>query len=451
MGKASHSRLQAACKVFLWLSGGISLAALAAGTGSPPPDAGEYTPARFGQASFVSPFASNYFSLAGDSQGCGWMPTYGDTATQNLAYPEANATYWQASPPFYNAAGTQIRIDGQFASSRFFSISLYNGSYSLISSLSDYQLLPHSGAKPFLSETQPDPSVSPAQSYTAYIVFGAAPAQPAANTLYVPPQISNITGLPSLQQLYLLYRVYVPRGATASGDVPLPVLSINGQPFSAFTQSAACQALSSQMLQNALYSVPLTPGQASYTAPKNPIFTVYQSSSIPGLSAGLNAANQYMSAQPSLPAGYIYIIRGKAPTYTSSAQLAPGAVPNVRYWSICQNTSVSTEVVACVGDFQARVDANGYYHIVVSNQAAAPAYADANHGFNWMPFGPQAPATVIYRQLLARPDFNGAIGSAAIGEYAPEITYCTLASFESFAASSHSAEQIFQECAATIN
>lgn len=452
MMKASSSRRPGIFKFAALLICGISLTALAAGTGSPPPSGGEYTPARFGSASFVSPAAPNYFSPTANTQGCGWTPTYGDTSTQNLAYPEANATYWQASPPFYNAAGTRIRIDGQFANARFFSISLYNGSYSPIASLSDYQLVTHSGAKPFAGQTQPDPSVRSAQSYTAYIVFGAAPAQPAPNTLYVPPQVANnsVPNSPSRQQLYLLYRVYVPYGTTASGDVPLPTLSINGQPFSALTQSVTCQALTSEFLQNTLYSVPLTPGQTSYTAPTNPTFTVYKGGSVPGLNAGLNQANQYMSAQASLPAGYIYIVRGKAPTYTSSSKLALGAAPDVRYWSICQNTSISTEVVGCVGDFQAFVDANGYYHIVVTNQSAPPAYANFTHGFNWLPFGPQAPAQVIYRQLLAEPDFSGAIGSASMGAFTPEITYCTLTAFESYAAISNSAEQIFQECAATI-
>lgn len=430
---------------FSCLLQGVSAPAQAAGTGVPPFMKGEYTPGKVGRAQ--SPPVTGATETSGAQQGCDWAPIYGDTSSQNLAFPEANATYWQASPPQSIAAGAQIRIDGHFPNARFFSIGLYNSSWQLLGTLNDYEMVADSGARPFLAATKPNTSVARGQAYTAFIAFADAPAAAARNTLYAPPQRAGLLGGTQPQKLYLLYRVYVAGAQTASGDVPLPALSINGQAFSASAQSSACRNTIPQALQNLLFAIPIRPGQAAFGTPKAPAFTVYKDSGVPGLDVGVSGSNQYMSAKPSLPAGYVYMIRGKAPSYTASPKLAGGAVANTRYWSLCQNTSISTEVVACVGDFQAVLDRGGYYHVVVSNDAAAPEYADVGHGYNWMPFGPQSPAAVIYRQMLADPAFPGAIGNASIGAYMPQIAYCTVSAFQSLArAYPASPDLVFQAC-----
>ncbi|MDR3418671.1 MAG: hypothetical protein P4L83_21065 [Nevskia sp.] len=396
----------------------------------------------------MSPNVPSYRSAVPLAQGCDWSPIYGDTATQNFAFPEANATYWQASPPQSGTAGMQVRIDGQFPNARYFSISLYDSGWKLIGALSDYQLQTQTGTKPTAGRTQADASTAAGQPYTAFIVFGAPPASPAANTLYVPPQSTLFGPVPaSSQHLYLLYRVYMPYGSTASGDVPLPTLTVGGQPLSTLVQTAACQDTASQELQNALYAVNSPPGQAPFGAPQAPSFSVFN-----GAGAAVNGDNRYMSATLGLPAGYLYIVRGKAPSFTSSATVPAGSAANVRYWSICQDTSTSTEVVGCVGDRQAVLDSGGYYNVAVTVQSTAPAGADAAHGFNWMPFGPQSPGAVIYRQMLAAPGFQGAIGSGGMGSYAPQIVYCRVATFQTLAAAyPKSPDQVFKGCGGTLN
>ena len=76
------------------------------------------------------------------------------------------------------------------------------------------------------------------------------------------------------------------------------------------------------------------------------------------------------------------MIRGQAPSYTASPKLAGDAVADTRYWSPCQNTSVSTAMAACVGHFQAVPDRGGYYRVAVGNEASAPEYADDGNGYN---------------------------------------------------------------------
>jgi hypothetical protein len=425
----------------------VPAAVLAAGTGSPPPVQTGYTPGAYGYAQIESSSTSGYASTAPTTQGCDWTPSYGAGSTQNFGFPEANAIYWQARPPQSSTPGMQIHIEGQFPNARSFSISVYNSSWTLLGTLSDYKLATQSGSQPYTSQTQPDTSIAYGQPYTANIVFSAAPAQPAANTLYIPP-INGLFGpVPaSSQETNLMYRVYVPYGSTASGDVPLPALSVGGQAFSSETQAAVCQDTAQEVLQNLLYSIDSPPGQTVASAPQNPSFSVFSNAA----AAGLNGENGYMSATATLPSGYLYIVRGKAPTYTNSSNLAAGTVPDVRYWSICQNTDYSTEVVACVGDYQAALDPDGYYDLVVSLDSSAPSGADAAHGFNWMPFGPQSPATLIYRQQLAVSGFAGAVGGSSMGSYTPQIAYCSTSTFQSLIAGNQTPAQIFQGCGGTL-
>lgn len=426
--------------------------AQAQGTGTAPPGGGEYTPGIYGNAQLAVPNSLGALLLAPALNGCDWSVIYGSGSSENFAFPESNATYWQASLPLINAAGTAVRIDGRFPDARFFSISLYNGSYQLQGTLQDYGMTTSKpDANPYANKTQLKAGASRSgAAYTAYVVFGSPPPKPAPNTLYVPPQLgASGASLPSVQQLYLLYRVYRPAGPTASGGEPLPALSINGAAFSGDTSALYCQNLSSLLAQSILYSIPLTPGQAATSAPTNPTFTLYKDSGIPGQDAGVNGDNQYMSASATLPAGYLYLIRGKAPTYTGSPLLAGSRAADVRYWSICQNTSLSLEVVACVGDFQATLDTDGYYNIVVTGDTTPPVYA---RGFNWMPFGTRSPATVIYRQLLAADHFSGASGSPTMGAYTPQLGYCKVSQFQTLAAAyAGSPKQVFIGCGGTAN
>ena len=425
---------RAAVAVFLAV---FSSSLLAQGVGALPRAEAGYTPGSYGYSPPAVPSSTDLLSSAPVTQGCNWSAIYGNGTSENFAYPEANATYWQASLPEVNAAGTVVRIDGRYSNARFSSLSLYNSSYQLLGTLSDYLLMPSMhGVDPFEGKTQRKPGVAYGGTFTAYVMFGTAPAQPAANTLYVAPQLGPYgASLPSVQQLYLMYRVYVPQGGTASGDVPLPALSINGTPFSSQTDSLYCQNLTTDFGQSLLYAVPLTPGQTALSAPANPAFTLYTASG----GVGVNGDNQYMYADATLPAGYLYIVRAKAPTHTDLSAVTA----DVRYWSICQNTESSLEVVACVGDFQALLDAEGYFNIVVTNDSSAPSYA---LGYSWMPFGPRSPATVIYRQLLAADGFAGASGGTTMGSYTPQLAYCQVSKFQSLVAQSNTPRQVFEAC-----
>ncbi len=70
--------------------------------------------------------------------------------------------------------------------------------------------------------------------------------------------------------------------------------------------------------------------------------------------------------------------RGGAPTMPDAA---------LRYFSMCTNEFASQRFYACATDDQTTVGADGFAEFVVSTKAARPAWATADCGYTWLPFG----------------------------------------------------------------
>src|SRR6187397_643467 len=128
---------------------------------------------------------------------CQFSLTRLDASTTNVLAVDTNAVYWGGT--YAGLPGTRIRIEGQFPHARYMSWNVYDSTVKPVDALADFQLQ-HSGS-----------------SYTAFIVFGPKPAQPAPNTLYSGDSHGGT----------FLYRIYVPnRGQDAKGGVPLPKVSL---------------------------------------------------------------------------------------------------------------------------------------------------------------------------------------------------------------------------------
>jgi hypothetical protein len=111
-------------------------------------------------------------------------------------------------------------------------------------------------------------------------------------------------------------------------------------------------------------------------------------------------------------------------------------VGQVRYWSVCANDFPTTRYVACLADEQVKLDADGYYTVVVSDTAHRPARLGA--GDNWLPSGPYADTFLLVRQMLPAADFSEAIERAptpaqapsTMGAFYPATRICPVARFE---------------------
>jgi hypothetical protein len=143
-----------------------------------------------------------------------------------------------------------------------------------------------------------------------------------------------------------------------------------------------------------------------------------------------NIDNAYITTFATASFGDVLVFHGKAPTTprTYDGQPAMGS-GELRYWSVCSNTS-TTQYLACVKDDDVRLDADGYYTVVISTTANRPTTASQSCGIAWLPKGPLPSAPIILRNMLPAPTFKQAIQNAtqgteeqALGPYYPRGYY----------------------------
>jgi hypothetical protein len=333
---------------------------------------------------------------------CQFSLTRLDASTTNVLAVDTNAVYWGGT--YAGLPGTRIRIEGDFPHARYMSWNLYDSAARPIDALSDAQL-------------QPDPG----GGYTAFIEFGARPAEPAPNTLYSGDSRGGT----------FLYRVYVPDpGQDAKGGVPLPKVSLEQAGGSGGAPGIdACRELQAPyawQLNSLIESAPAMPdptddgnGFPGRNPPRWRLFTNFCGSAVdimfdnedgeqfhpnayercgdgPGFFSNRDIA--YIFTGTSRGFGEVLTLRGRAPR--------PG---QLRYWSFCHYEPATQRVIACRRDDRVKVGPRGYYRIVVSTAESRPTNARRACGVTWLPWGPQPQGLLIYRHMLPAPSFRRAI------------------------------------------
>ena len=376
------------------------------------------------------------------SVGCPWIPEAVNIKSHNFGYPDELANYSSANLPNASAAdGVQMQIKGRYPHARYFSFQLATGfSFgNLYDQIADASLSSDGGIQPDANPADLPPAdfAADGDSYTVTIKYQDVPQPPLARE-------PNVLYAGASKTLYhnrqVIMRVYLPDpGVDEFGGVPLPDLIYQG-PLGTINvndtpDQIPCQALAAIWTHYSLLFNPAVPSI-------NPKFAPV---SVLGNLLGLypNGDSNYLRAQPSLLFGPMVVVRSKAPSYPP---LPPETIasPDVRYWSLCQNQLFSTKGVGCIVDRDMVLQDDGTFTAVISPAAARPATADAAHGYNWLDWGPSADAFVVIRQILARPGFAGDYAQAvshpfqsvqtSLGDWAPEITYCDPATFDSAAA-----------------
>jgi len=392
-------------------------------------------------------------SSASDSR-CGWIEPDGNTA-----YPETHARYFRLALPRSGTRGLRLRIDGHYLAARYFSYQLYGAAFNAIDVLADHQIRPNAGNQsPLTGITEIDPAIRPGGQYTVYVQFADKPARPAPNTVY-----AGASALP-IGRNYLFLRAYL-----SNGVVPLPVLRYerdDGTPAEdGPLERSACaddRLLPSLDLQRTATEdgSPLAALQAGEQRADSPLpattdrdlpFEIYQPRKRLGGGVVYNQDAGFMSARIERR-DELVLVRFRAPSFPT---LRGPVVPEVRYWSLCQNRHLLQTVIACVADRDAAIDASGFFHAVIGDLGGRPPGADAKHGFSYLPnAGLVDNGFLIYRQLLSRPGFGGAITSvppgaspqAVLGDYSPQATTCPRALFSARVLAGDSAAQIYAAC-----
>ncbi|MDR3414937.1 MAG: hypothetical protein P4L83_02020 [Nevskia sp.] len=365
--------------------------------------------------------------------GCDWL-IESTAENDNFAFPETNAVYWLAALPDHVGPKDTIEIAGTSASARYFSFAVYDENGKIESQLDDSDIVGQSAT--------PAALVPSGQSYTVSVVYSAT-AKAAGTTLVANPLQNNLR---QPRHKFLLYRLYLPTsGADGRGNLPaLTYVSSTGirTPLAQTPDQASCNTIYNNVA--AFYaSGGGTKGTGSLiligSAVKPPQMTIYRSSS--GVFENMDV--RYMNVKTNTSLGELFLIRGQAPGFGGGA-----STPQVRYWSICSDELRSTEVVQCLADRDATLDADGYYNVIIATTAPS-GYGTA---FEYLPWGTQPFGRPIYRQLLADPGFKQSIDNSssavdpktAMGTYYPQTTYCSRSVFSANLAAGTAA--VFKAC-----
>lgn len=417
--------------------------------------------------------------------GCGWE-VVSDADVTNVLYPDQAAVYWLAVIP--NIPGARLRIDGLYPNARYFSFNVYDPILRPVDAIADFQIAPNSaGSNPYSKQ-----GVAYGAPYRAFVDFSIKPdSNTAPNTIYSGSINTGSSTIPNPLLTILAYRVYVPADGLR-GDVSLPQLTIETADGSRTLGSLPnCDApllpnvgdtlpplgintllattTYPEVLSALPYPIAAYPAKTKvfYGLPDSYIGIVnnllptplpIDASSLPLTGGGgflSNKDNAYTTTAFSRDHGNLFLIRARAPTYRSESGVAFGS-EQMRYWSICQNEFATQRYVACTRDELVPLDDQGFYTVAVSDVSLRPSNATAEHKIAWLPWGAYPDGLLIYRQLLASPNFAAAIRNvpqgtdpaSVMGDYLPQSTYCTQQVFES---AGPNAVDIFAACAAAAS
>ncbi len=390
---------------------------------------------------------------------CGWFAR-ADPTILNAASPDEDAVYYAASLPVL-PPGFSYRIRGEFPHARYMSFVVYDGIP--IDSVGDFEIAPDPGStNPFLPGAK---RTAAARSYTVPVTFDRDEDE--AGVLYAGPGQANtpfdltgsLTGIGILAP-YMAYRIYVPDAATdPRGGIELPRIEIvfDGAP-DVDASAIPCEGVRDAIPD--LAAVHEAIAQAAFPLPAGPPLpaqgtnpptwatstgnNVYERLAPLGLGVGegttggigSNPHNTYVGTLLARAHGDVVAIRAKAPTAPKTRdgqkKMKKG---DLRYWSFCTNSSRTTRFVDCISDSDIVVDPDGTFTIAISTPEHRPATAA-----NWIVFGPEPDARVLYRHMLPSAAFyphsaqyveaSGLPIEDVMGEYYPRAVYCTAAEFD---------------------
>jgi hypothetical protein len=360
--------------------------------------------------------------------GCPWGQSGG---VNGMGMVDANATYQTSLLPTNLAAGSSVQIFGHYPKVRFFSFTVYT-SGKLIDHIADTSILPIEGGP-----SNPNVAAIPysndyTDTYRITIKFEDAPAQRETNTLYV--------GTSNTLQRVLLMRIYLPNpGANNLGDVALPQLTqVNPDGTSMpFNDGTGIRCVLNSTVSKLIMPIPLP---FLFLAPKIPAFTIVPPDTYNGNEnsraryANFDAGYGYVVTSTSRAA--LIVIRARTP-FAPNAPVDPGVL-QLRYFSLCEYRLSDRIVIGCLADPAIVSQDDGYFNVVLSLPETRPVYADTAYGYNWLTALPSSSASfTIVRQVLPLLDFPGnymvagatAAPLAALGEWAPMVTYCDTTTF----------------------
>jgi len=372
---------------------------------------------------------------------CGWQFRFDPTAVNTL-YPDQVANYWFLAAPA--VPGATITLNGTYPHARYISLITYDPALRAVDGLNDQGIGPDPGSSnPFLAGANRTVTM---RAYTVTVVFGQVPATRQPNTIYT-TDADGAHVAPFFLVVYRIYRVdqaYDLQG-DITGGVPLPKVTYNAPgaapatlpdcPYPPVPPTTINQQIanagspaSSPLFQypgtnpptyHKFYNLPTSLTQAptdnGYTGTTIGDAASVYTMQLPSGGFLQNLDNAYVFAQLTHGYGNVAVVHGQLPTfpetYPNATTMGTG---QLRYWSLCTNDGPSERYYGCLNDDKLHLDANGYYTIVISTDAARPVCTQPPPTgplpcADWLPWGPNGAVLVILRNMLPDPSFANSI------------------------------------------
>lgn len=373
---------------------------------------------------------------------CAW-PTAASVRSSNIGIPDAAAFYW--GQPVVAGADTTIVVSGNYPDARYASLAVYQPdggpftSDGVGSSLSDYRIAPDRGS------TNPWQRSAPAGGrFTVTISPRVTPAQ--TNVLPMPQ------GTTSTHPGFLVYRVYLPAGASAD-RVPLPTLTIHDGHST--RRLATCRDHNAPVPSPVRTPTPTPTGPAAPPPPQLKFYQPAEGFTVNALLPNTDTAYGMAYFAHGTASSDVVVVQGKAPVAPSGSHPSPWPNPgaDMRYWSMCiadgaahlptvVNTLPSGQTdYGCRSDDATARDAAGDYTYVIGTEAQRAAI-ERVPGVTFLPLAADQTTplyVLLLRNTLVSPAFrysmanvtrtgDPAAAAAVMGAYYPRMSVCPLTS-----------------------
>ncbi len=378
-------------------------------------------------------------------------------STNNHDFPEgSDTTYFMTYLPS-SPLGVVVTIAGRYPRARYVSLQVYVGDI-LLDSVTGTAIQPDPGQNnPFVSGMEQG-------TFTAYLIYGQKPSNPAPNTIYT-------HGFAEVTLIYRLYHTTDPDSPAGEAyDPVLPDVWLDGI------------YLSSCPPRPVIYPEDLTPwGRLSngdwIGTPPTPDLQIPAQNPPPWWITGPwgthyfpNADNYYFATMLSREflspntEDDLFVLQFNTPGFPNTRAGEPAWLNRqVRFWSVCTDDPYTTNVNRCVPDSDALVDSYGFATFVISDPGGKPSDAAlAQFHARWLPWGALASEEdvmtdrqgqswgvdtplhyynlVLYRQTSAQDWFVRSMKNisqypwtlqpALMGPYWPVSGYCATEEFE---------------------
>jgi hypothetical protein len=365
----------------------------------------------------------------------GWQQEFLGSEPGVVFFPDRNVNYWTYRLNRTRAGNhVGIRIQGAYPQARYLGINIYdNSTLSPVASMVDVAIAADPGSvNPFLQEEWHDHH--PAGYYTVDVVPEGTVVPGAANVIEYPDDLEAVS---------IFLRYYL-AGPDPRGGFPLPTLSAfdtrTGEPLD-FPQPAG-KPLEARTRLEAFLQRLAVDYAADLVAPWFDLNLRERLLAYRPSAAGLfgNRDNLYLTIPVTKKPDEVAVLRFRPPSFPRRNGEIGEA--DVRYWSLSLGDR-DTFNYWTLSDAEARVADDGYVYVVTG--PPVPELLEKAGKYNVIPWELGDQGVLVYRNLLTREGFRGAISRVPelgdgrftrsfsaglyIGEYAPDGVLMPLEEF----------------------